>query len=433
MSAEEALSALERKAEERYRQHTPKSRDLYEGSKHVFPGGDYRRSPFYRPYPIWMDRGQGSYTYDVDGHSYVDYGNSMSALITGHAHPKITGAVQKQLVNGTLFGSPMENVKQHAEMMKKRFPSMENIRYNVTGTEAVMHCIRAARAFTGREKVMKMEGAYHGMADVIENELLGVSKAAYSDLILGKYNDTEVTKDLILAHKDELACVILAINSSDPPTEEFLKMLRETTEKHGIVFVLDEVVTLRLSYGGGQEMFNVRPDLTATGKIVGGGFPIGVFGGRPDIMKIFSPDEPESAHHSGTFAATPVSIVAGIASLEILDRDAIARINGLGDLMTNRLQATLDELEVGGNVSNTGSLVRMSLTPPGTPSEKAPLYSRLMTPLRFSLLTKGIFNHFGGSFAISTPMTEKEIENAVTAVQESLVEMKPVINEIAQG
>ena len=433
MSAEEALSALERKAKERYIQHTPKSRDLYEGSKHVFPGGDYRRAAFFRPYPVWMARGEGSTTYDVDGNSYIDYGNSMMALVTGHAHPKIVEAVKKQLVNGTLFGSPMENVKQHAEMLKKRIPSLENIRYNVTGTEAVMHCIRAARAFTGREKVMKMEGSYHGMADVIENELFGVSKAGYSDLILGKYNETEVTKDIILAHKDELACVILAINSGNPPTEDFLKMLRETTEKHGIVFVLDEVVTFRLSYGGGQELFNIRPDLTATGKVVGGGFPIGVFGGRPDIMKVFSPDEPESAHHSGTFAATPVSIVAGIASLEILDRDAINRINGLGDLMANRLRATLDELEVGGNVSNTGSLVRISLTPPGTPSEKAPLYSRLMGALGHTLLTRGIFSPRGGAFAISTPMTEKDVEEGVKAVQESLVEMKPVINEIAQG
>jgi len=281
--------------------------------------------------------------------------------------------------------------------------------------------------------VMKMEGTYHGMSDIIENDLLGVSKAAYSDLIQGKYNDTEVTKDIILAHKDELACVIVAIDPGDLPTEDFLKMLRETTEKHGVVFVLDEVVTFRLSYGGGQEMFNIRPDLTATGKVVGGGFPIGVFGGRPDIMKVFSPDEPESAHHSGTFAATPVSIVAGIASLEILDREAIARINGLGDLMANRLRATMDELDITGQASNTGSLVSMSLTPPGMPSEKAPLYRGLSGALAHLLLTKGIFSLFGAMFAISTPMTEKDVEEAVKAVQESLVEMKPVINEIAQG
>ena len=380
-----------------------------------------------------MERGQGSYTYDVDGNSYIDYGNSMMALVQGHSHPKIVEAVQKQLVNGTLFGSPMENVKQHAEILKKRIPSMENIRYNVTGTEAVMHCIRASRAFTGREKVMKMAGSYHGMEDVIENELVGVSKAGRSDLVEGKYNETEVTKDIIVAHKDELACVILAINPGNPPTEEFLKMIRETTEKHGIVFVLDEVVTFRLSYGGGQEMFNIRPDLTATGKILGGGFPIGVFGGRADIMKVFSPDEPESAHHSGTFAATPVSIVAGLASLEILDHATITRINGLGDRMANRLQATLDELDIGGGASNLGSLVNLSITPPGTSSEKSQLYGALSGALGHSLLTKGIYSLFGSLFAISTPMTEQDIEEGVKAVQESLVEMKPVINEIAQS
>ena len=433
MSAEESVSVVARKMEERYRQHTPKTAEIMERAKKVFPGGDYRSATWFNPYPIYMERGQGGYTWDLDGNRYIDFGNSNMASVLGHANPKIVEAVEKIISNGTHFGSPTAHVVEHAEAMQKRYPSFESLRYNVTGTEAVMHCIRAARVFTGRPKVMKMAGAYHGMSDVIENNTVGVSEAAYSDLIQGKYNDTELTKGLIEQHKNELCCVIIAINPGDPPKEEFLRMIRETTQQYGIVFVLDEVVSLRLSYGGGQQMFNIRPDLTATGKIIGGGYAMAVFGGRPEIMKAFSPEEPNVAHQSGTFAATPIAMAAGLAAMKVYDHAAVAQINGLGDLMTNRLQATLDELEVGGNVSNLGSLVRMSLAPPGTPSEKAPLYSRLMGALGHSLLSKGVFSPRGGSFAISTPMTEQDIEEGVKAVQESLVELKPTISEVAQS
>ena len=433
MAAGEELNALERRVEERYKQRTPKSQTLFNQAKGLYPDGDYRRAIFFRPYPTYMERAQGFNIYDVEGNTYIDHNNNNMAMVLGHSHPKVAEAIQAQAINGTTWAAPTENIIKFGTILQERIPSMERMRFACSGTEAIMFAIRATRAFTGRDKIMKMEGAYHGTYDPIEDEAFGVPKSAYNEVVLGKYNDTEYTEQQILAHKDELACVLLSINPGNPPAEDFLKMLRETTERHGIVYVLDEVVTFRLSYGGGQEVFNIRPDVTVTGKVIGGGMAVGAIGGREDIMKVFSPELEHSVHNTGTFMMPPLTVSAGLATLEVLNKEAIAHINSLGDLLKDRLQATLDELEIGGQASNLGSLVRFSLSPPGTPRGAGGGYGRLSNTLGLLLLTKGIFSPRGGSFALSTPMTEREIEETVKVVQESLVEMKPAINEVAQG
>ncbi len=407
-----------------YRERTPRSHALYERARAVFPGGDFRRAAFLGPYPPYIERAEGAYLYDADGNRYVDMNGDYTVMVAGHGHPEVLAAVHEAVDRSTALGVPSPNVVELGEALTRRIASLERVRFTCSGTEAVMFAIRGARAFTGKTKIMKMEGAYHGTYDPIEDVKLGVPEAAYGDLVLGRYNDREYTERVFLEHKDELAAVIVAIGvGSDAPRDGFLTFVREITERHGVLFILDEVVSFRLSPGGAQEVYGVRPDLTTMGKNIGGGFAIGAFGGRADVMDVFSPEREDSAHHSGTFVATPVAMAAGLATLRLLDREAIARINQMGESLRDGIRSTLDELEIAGTAENVGSIVTLKLAADAALPARAPGSAGTMT---LALMNHGVFARTN-TFTVCTPMSDDDIEATVRAVRGSLLAMRPML------
>ncbi len=285
--------------------------------------------------PIVFDRVKGAYIWDVDGNQYIDYVGTWGPAICGHAHPEVIGALHDVLEKGTSFGAPCFLENQLAEMVIAAVPSIEMVRFVNSGTEACMAVLRLMRAFTGRDKIVKFAGCYHGHADMLLVQAgsgvatlglpdsPGVPKSATANTLTATYNDLEAVKKLFEANPDEIAGVVLepVVGNSGfiPPDAGFLEGLRELTQEHGALLVFDEVMTgFRIAYGGAQEKFGVTPDLTTLGKIIGGGLPVGAYGGRQDIMSMVAPAGP--MYQAGTLSGNPLAMTAGIKTLELLQR-----------------------------------------------------------------------------------------------------------------
>src|SRR5215510_10434374 len=369
--------------EQHYRRRTPRSAALHESSQKFLPGGDTRSITYFDPYPLFIQHGSGCRITDVDGNEYIDFLNNYKSLIHGHAHPRITEAVSRQLVKGTVYAAPLEVQAGLAQVLCERVPSLEQVRFCNSGTEATMGAIRAAKAFTGRNKIIKMEGGYHGSHDAAEVSLApdvalagpddspysvgssrGLFQGVLADVVVAPFNNIEATSALIRRHGDDLAAVILepmmGSGGMIVALPEYLRAVRQETEACGALVIFDEVITFRLAYGGAQEIYQVKPDLTALGKIIGGGFPVGAFGGRADIMAQFNPQNKKLAH-SGTFNGNAITMVAGLAALEMLTRGEIARINQLGERLRNGLRRAF-AAGIDGQVTGIGSIARIHFT-----------------------------------------------------------------------
>lgn len=434
---------------------TKKSHDLTEIAKKHMPGGDTRGAAYYKPYPAYVKRAKGCRIYDADGHEYIDFLNNYTSLIHGHAHPKIIAAVQEQLQLGTAYAAPTETQIQLAKMICERVPSVELLRFCSGGSEATAMTARAARVFTGKQKIMKIEGGFHGSHDLGEISLVpipteagpfeepvplqhdrGVALSSLGDAVVTPFNEPEITEKLIKKHKHELSALIVEPMMGSlgmvTPKKGYLQALRQITRENDVLLIFDEVITLRLAPGGAQEMFGVTPDLTAMGKIIGGGLPVGAFGGRKDIMALFDPDTPEFLTHSATFNGNPLTMAAGIAALEELTPPVYERINRLGDRLREGFNTALEEVGVRGQCIGLGSLAVIHFrsgpinnardTMQGV-SEEGPI--RML--LHLCMLRRGIFPASRQMYVISTPMTNAEIDRAVAALTESLEELKPLI------
>ncbi len=440
-----------------YMEWTPRTKELMEPAKQYMPGGDTRTTAHYLPYPIFMNRAEGCHLYDVDGHEYVDFMNNFTTLILGHAHPRVVEAVSEQIRIGSAYAAPTESQTRLAQMICERLPSVEQLRFCSCGSEATMMAIRAARAFTGKQKVMKMEGGYNGNHDIGEISLVpippeagpleepvtfppdrGIALSAVSDVITTPFNEPEITEKLVKKHKDELAAIILEPTLGGlgmiPPKPGYLKELRRITEENDVLLIFDEVITMRLSPGGAQAMFGVKPDITSMGKIIGGGLPIGAFGGRKEIMQLFNPEMPNFMWHASTFSGNPLTMAAGIAALEELTPDVYDRLNAMGDSLRKGFNMAFEEIGVRGQAIGIGSLVNLHLTDASLSNardsvkgffEAGPVPMHLL----LCMLRRGIFPASRHMYCISTPMTDKEIEQAVGALTESLQELKPIIEE----
>jgi len=439
------LNDLAHRVEAEYSARTPKSAALYENATDVMPGGDTRTVTYFEPHPLFIESGKGCCLIDVDNNEYLDFMNNYSALIHGHAHPAIVEAVSQQLRKGTCFASPIELQTRLAQILCTRLPGVERIRFCNSGTEATLIAIRTAKAFTGRNKILKMEGGYHGSHDLaqisVKPRLIeagpanapnavpdtpGLFRGVISDVLVAPFNDIAATSKIIDLNRDDLAAVIvepvLGSPGLIPAQPPFLRFLREACQSCGAILIFDEVVTFRLAFGGAQELYHVTPDLTTLGKIIGGGFPVGAFGGRADIMELLNPRKGKLSH-SGTFNGNAITMAAGLACLELLTADEIQRINQLGDTLKGLLAAALASASVPGQITGTGSLINVHFTDRKVIDYRTSALSEttdILRLLHLSLLNQGIFIAPRGEFCISTPMTQKEIESAAEAFRSAL-------------
>jgi len=315
---------------------TSKNQILFEKSQQLIPGGVNSPVRAFRSVggtPIFFKKGLGSKLWDVDGKEYIDYINSWGPMIVGHAHPEVIEAVQAVAANSLSFGAPTGLELEMAETINKLVPSMEQIRLVSSGTEATMSAIRVARGFTGRSKLVKFEGCYHGHADSLlvkagsglltfgEPDSAGVPAEVAANTLTLPYNDVEQLEALFKQSGEELACVIVepVVGNMNlvKPKEAFLKALRELCTQYGVVLIFDEVMTgFRVHLGGAQALYGIKPDMTTLGKVIGGGLPVGAFGGRKDIMSGLAPLG--KVYQAGTLSGNPVAVTAGLKTLELI-------------------------------------------------------------------------------------------------------------------
>jgi len=304
--------------------------------------------------PVTMKRAKGAYFWDVDGNQYIDYLAAYGPIITGHAHPHITAAITKAAENGVLYGTPHELELQFAKMLKEAIPSMDKVRFTNSGTESVMTTIRVARAYTNRTKIVKFAGCYHGHSDLVlvaagsgpstlgTPDSAGVPQSIANEVITVPFNDIDAYAETMEKWGHEIAGVLVEPIVGNfgivEPKEGFLEAVNDITHNHGALVIYDEVITaFRFMYGGAQNLLGIEPDLTALGKIIGGGLPIGAYGGKKEIMETVAPLGP--AYQAGTMAGNPASIAAGIACLEVLKQDGVyEELDRLGTILEAGIQ-----------------------------------------------------------------------------------------------
>jgi glutamate-1-semialdehyde 2,1-aminomutase len=422
--------------ESQYQRRTPKSGRFFSEARQYMPGGDSRSTLFYRPYPAVIERGAGCTVVDLDGNRLLDFTGNHSTLIHGYGHPQVLAAVEQQLHKGTTFPGSSEPQLEFARLLCRRIPSVELIRFTNSGTEATLNAIRAARAFTGRVRIAKVEGGYHGTADDVMVSIQpseaeagsrsrpsvmphskGLPPEVVGNVAVLPFNDVEGARALIEAQGGELAAVlvepVLGSAGMIPAERSYLEMLRDVTHRFGIVLIFDEVVSLRIAYGGAQEHFGAEPDLTCFGKLIGGGFPLGAFGGRADIMELFDPSKGRPAvPHPGSHNANPLSMVAGATTFELLTRPVLERLNSMGDGLRQGLQTTFRQAGIPVQVTGLGSLFGLHLTDRPVRSYRDTLGSRtdLRHQIFLGLYNDGILIDPRGVGNISTAIGEDQIQ-----------------------
>ena len=394
--------------------------------------------------PVVMQEGQGAYLIDEDGNKYIDYLQAYGPIITGHAHPHITKAIQEQAAKGVLYGTPTRLEIDFAKKLREAIPSLEKIRFVNSGTEAVMTTIRVARAYTKRNKIIKFAGQYHGHSDLVlvaagsgpsqlgSPDSAGVPESVAKEVITVPYNDLDAYKEAIDYWGDEVACVLVEPIVGNfgmvEPQPGFLEEVNKISHDNGTLVIYDEVITaFRFHYGAAQDLYQVYPDLTAFGKIVGGGLPIGGYGGRQDIMEQVAPLGP--AYQAGTMAGNPLSMKAGIALLEVLEQDGVYdKLSQLGQ----RLESGLNELITKHGITATVNRVYCALTLYFT-DEKVTHYDQAENSdgeafaQFFKLMLHQGINLAPSKFEawfLTTEHTEDDIDTTLKAVDNAFSQMK---------
>jgi glutamate-1-semialdehyde 2,1-aminomutase len=420
-------------------------------ASHYIPYGTPKANLFMQPHPLYLKGGSGCWAVDLDDVRRLDFINSFTALIHGHAFTPVVTAVSDQLTKGTNFSFSTREEADLAKLIADRVAGVEKIRFGNSGTEAVMMAIKAARAFTGRDRIAKFEGAYHGYYDDVQVSFNsgpsnwgplegplstpssgGIPSHRVQETLVLPWNNRDVVEQLITKHKDELAAVIVDPLSNRmgfiAPEAGFLDHVREVTKTYGILLIYDEVISFRVDYGGAQNLFGGDPDLTAFGKIIGGGFPVGATGGSAEVMEVFDPrTSGPSILSGGTFSANPVSMCAGLASMKALDEETFIQLQEKSDVLRKRLNDLLQRSPFPGQVTGLGSLFRFVMT--DTPLHD---YRDIITPeikelgYRFfnAMLDNGVMINSNGLACLSTPMGEEELQFIESACDRALADMK---------
>ncbi|MFN8592702.1 MAG: aspartate aminotransferase family protein [Thermomicrobiales bacterium] len=437
-----------------FRACSPRSAALHAAARRVMPGGDTRTVAFHAPYPLAVAEGSGYRIQDADGRTYIDLLNNYTSLIHGHGHPATVAAVMTHVPHGTAFPAPNESQTRLAEIMTERVTSVDMIRFCNSGTEAVMNAIRAARAFTGRDVIVKMEGGYHGTYDDVEVSVhpalddpaigpagdprgvlgtRGVPRNTVDNVLVTPFNDVTAIERLLRARGSDVAAVIIepVMGSAGmlPADTAYLRALRELTTEHGALLIFDEVMSFRLERGGYQEQAGVRPDITSFAKIIGGGFPVGAFGGRANVMEQFDPHRPAPLWQSGTFNGNLITMAAGVAAMEEYPGEEVARINALGERLRSGLRAELADQGVTGTVTGYGSFAGLHLG-----AEKVRVYrdaaandKGLARLMHLALLLEGVYVAPRLMMCTSTPMTTATVDDVLAAFGRALRAIHPAL------
>jgi len=419
-----------------------KSERLFEKAKRMVPGGVNSPVRAFEPYPFFTKQAKGSRLIDVDGHEYIDYCLGYGPMILGHAPAQVIQAVKNQLENGTLYGTPTENEVKLAELVCNLVPSAEMVRLTSTGAEATMSAIRVARGYTGKKKIMKFEGCYHGAYDYVlvkagsgattfgMPDSLGIPEETVRNTIVMPFNDPDRLEETIKEERENLAAVIIepVIGNIGVvlPKEGFLETLRELTEANDVVLIFDEVITgFRLALGGAQEYYRVKPDMATLGKIMGGGFPMAAFVGKTEIMEKISPLG--KVYQAGTFNGNPVSVVASLAILEFLrdnNESFYPEMQSKCERMVKLLTQVLGELNMKLQINSVASMFQMFFT-------EKPVYdyasvkkadSKRFMDFHRGLLERGVFlppSQFETCF-LSIAHSDKDIKRTVDSFRDAL-------------
>ncbi|NHJ47852.1 MAG: aspartate aminotransferase family protein [Asgard group archaeon] len=430
-----------------YRNAHGNSLKMWEKAKEQFPAGvshnirDFHMTPLNLG-PPFIESAKGSKIYDIDGNNYIDYWITHGAAILGHSNEAILTAIREQLTKGNHYGMVNEQAINLADTIIDATPSVEKLRFCTTGTEATMYATRLARAFTKRKTIAKVHGGWHGGNDTLFYFVKQVEKGMESNglrtqeeanIVSFDYNDIEAFQDIIKKHGKELAAVVmepvLGAGGAIPPVNDFLKVIRETTQENDILLIFDEIITgFRLSYNSGQGYFNVIPDLTTLGKIVGGGAPIGVIGGREDILEQANLQTNGNVWiGGGTFSANPVSMVAGKATLDELrkDKELYEKLNANGEKIRKEINKILLECDAPAIITGVGSMIcmhwfRERLSEIKTSSQvKLNLDSSKINNYQLLTFNRGLLLR-GGFGYLSTKHTQEDIEKSLQVVEESI-------------
>lgn len=423
-----------------------RSRQLFDKACGLFPGGvnsPVRAFKAVGGTPVFLARGEGAYVYDADGNRYVDFLGSWGPLILGHANAAVVAAIADAAKDGTTFGASTEREVQLGEAIRALFPSMERMRFVSSGTEATMSALRVARGFTGRNKIVKIDGGYHGHADMLLAAAgsgaatlgipgsAGVTPAAVADTVIVPFNDEGAMAAAFAANAGEVAALIIEPIPGNmglvPPKPGYLAALRRLCDEHGVLLIFDEVISgLRVAPGGAQELFGVRPDMTCLGKIIGGGLPLGAYGGRADIMKVIAPDGP--VYQAGTLSGNPLAMAAGLAMLGRLGRESYARLDEMGARLQAGLNDAIQSSGVTATLQRIGSAFTLffcgaQVTDFAT-AKRAD--TKLYAHFFHGMLERGFYlppAQLEAAF-VSLSHTEAHIDSFVVAAQETLAAVK---------
>jgi glutamate-1-semialdehyde 2,1-aminomutase len=417
------IGAALAEAENLYRERNPKSFAQHREACAAMPGGNTRSAIHVDPFPLTIVRGEGARLWDLDGHEYVDFLNEFTAGIFGHSHPVIRRAIDAALDQGLNFGAHNALEARFAEAICARFPSIELVRFTNSGTEANLMAVSAARAITGRPKVLVFRGGYHGGVFYFRGH--GSALNAPFEFLLGKYNDLAAVEDLVRPHRDQLAAILIepmqGTTGCIAAERSFLAGLRVLADETGALLLFDEVMTSRLAPGGLQEAHGILPDLTTLGKYVGGGMSFGAFGGRAEVMERFDPRRPDAFQHAGTFNNNVLTMNAGFIGLtELYTPERARTLNAGGDLLRERLNAVAQRHKLAMQFTGLGSMLAVHMTDrPIRSAEDAEQGNAALRDLfYFDLVERGIWFAKRGMFALSIALGEADHDKLVGAVED---------------
>jgi len=417
------INAALAEAEELYRASNPKSLTQHREACAAMPGGNTRSAIHVDPFPLTMVRGEGARLWDLDGHEYVDFLSEFTAGVFGHSHPAIRRAIERALAGGLNFGAHNMTEARFAAAICARFPSIELVRFTNSGTEANLMAVSAARALTGRPKILVFKGGYHGGVFYFRGH--GSALNAPFEYLLGRYNDLAAVEALVKPYRAELAAILVepmqGTTGCIPAEYSFLAGLRALASETGALLIFDEVMTSRLAPGGLQEVNGILPDLTTLGKYVGGGMSFGAFGGHADIMEHFDPRRPDAFQHAGTFNNNVLTMNAGLVGLtEIYTPERARSLNASGDCLRERVNAVAQRHGLAMQFTGLGSMLAVHMT--NAPIRSAEDAERGNASLRdlfyFDLVARGIWFAKRGMFALSIALDKQDGDKLVDAVEE---------------